>query len=174
MTLRPLLRFARHDDLSALCDLGRRAFVAKFGHLYSAANLARFLDEAHSLPVLAAQLADPGMKIAVIEEDGRLAAYCKVVRESTLPPHTAARAPMELKQLYADPDLLGRGHGARLMDWAMAQARGWGADEIQLSVYAHNPDAQRFYRRYGLRNVADIAFWVGDHCDPEFMFAGPV
>jgi ribosomal protein S18 acetylase RimI-like enzyme len=168
MTLRP----ATPADIPALSDLGHRAFVAKFGHLYSAENLAQFLEDSHSETTVAAQLSDPAMKIAVIEENGKLASFCKIVRHSTLPPHTAAKAPMELKQLYTDPDLIGRGHGARLMDWALAEARGWGADEVQLSVYAHNPEAQRFYQRYGLAKVADITFAVGDHIDPEFLFAG--
>lgn len=169
------LRLATAADAAALADLGRRAFIAKFGSLYSPENLARFLDESHSEQTVLAQLANPEMKIAVIEEeDGVLASFCKIARTSSLPSHTAAKAPMELKQLYTDPDLIGRGAGARLMDWAFAEARSWGADEMQLSVYAHNPDAQRFYRRYGLDKVADIEFWVGDHCDPEFMFAGPL
>lgn len=168
------LRLATPADAPALADLGRRAFIAKFGHLYSPANLNRFLEESHSVFTVSAQLADPKMKIAVIEEDGVLASFCKIVQFSSLPQNTAANAPMELKQLYTDPDLIGRGAGARLMDWAFAEARAWGADEMQLSVYAHNPEAQRFYRRYGLEKVADIEFWVGDHCDPEFMFAGPV
>jgi len=167
MTLRP----ATPADVPALSDLGRRGFIAKFGHLYSAENLARFLAETHSEAVVTAQFANPEMKIAVIEEAGHLASFCKIVRTSTLPPHTSAKSPMELKQLYTDPDLIGRGHGARLMDWALAEARGWQADEMQLSVYAHNPEAQRFYRRYGLEKVADITFAVGDHIDPEFMFA---
>lgn len=168
------LRLATAADTAALADLGQRAFIAKFGHLYSAENLARFLEESHSEGTVAEQLADPSMKIAVVEQDGCLTSFCKIVRTSTLPPKTGAERPMELKQLYTDPDLIGRGHGARLMDWAIAEARTWGADEMQLSVYAHNPEAQRFYRRYGLEKVADIEFWVGDHCDPEFMFAGPL
>ncbi|OYW50463.1 MAG: GNAT family N-acetyltransferase [Novosphingobium sp. 28-62-57] len=169
-----MLRLATPADVPALSDLGRRAFVAKFGHLYSAENLARFLDETHAPATISAQLADPEMQIAVIEQDGKITSFCKIARTSTLPPHTPATAPMELKQLYTDPDLIGRGHGAQLMDWALAQARAWGADEMQLSVYADNPEAQRFYRRYGLEKVADITFAVGDHIDPEFLFAGPV
>ncbi|CAH0495181.1 GNAT family N-acetyltransferase [Novosphingobium sp. CECT 9465] len=165
------LRLAVPADAPAIADLGRRAFVAKFGHLYSAANLARFLDESHGLAKVDKELADAAMMVAVIEQDGRLASFCKIIRASSLPRHTAAQAPMELKQLYTDPDLIGRGAGARLMDWALAQARDWGADEMQLSVYADNPQAQAFYRKFGLEKVADIEFWVGDHCDPEFMFA---
>ncbi|MBB3860131.1 ribosomal protein S18 acetylase RimI-like enzyme [Novosphingobium hassiacum] len=168
------LRLATPLDVSAIGDLGRRAFVAKFGHLYSAANLARFLDDSHAETVVAAQIGRTDMRVAVIEQDGAIASFCKLVRASSLPRHTQALTPAEIKQLYTDPALIGRGHGARLMDWALAQARDWGADEMQLSVYAHNPEAQKFYRRYGLDKVADIEFWVGDHCDPEFMFAGPV
>lgn len=165
------LRLAHLDDAAALADLGRRAFVAKFGHLYSAENLASFLDDTHSLTKVLKELADPEMRIAVIEQDGALASFCKIIRTSTLPTHTAAQSPMELKQLYTDPDLIGRGHGARLMEWALAQAQSSSADEMQLSVYADNPQAQAFYRRFGFEKVADIEFWVGDHCDPEFMFA---
>lgn len=168
------LRLATPADVPALADLGQRAFIAKFGHLYSPENLSRFLKESHSAETVSSQLADPEMRIAVIEEEGRLASFCKIVRKSSLPERTHASSPMELKQLYTDPDLIGRGHGARLMDWALTEARAWGADEMQLSVYAQNPEAQRFYRRYGLEKVADIEFWVGDHCDPEFMFAGPL
>jgi hypothetical protein len=89
---------------------------------------------------------------------------------STLPRHLAAERPFELKQLYTDPDRLGRGLGARLMDWARAEARKVGADVFELSVYADNPDAQRFYARYGLNKIADITFKVGEHIDPEFLF----
>ncbi|MCY1670704.1 GNAT family N-acetyltransferase [Novosphingobium sp. SL115] len=166
------LRLATQQDAAAIADLGRRAFIAKFGHLYSAANLAMFLDDAHSPAKVLKELADPAMKVAVMEDDGRIASFCKIVKSSGLPAHTPALRPMELKQLYTDPDQIGRGHGARLMDWALAEARRWGADEMQLSVYADNPDAQRFYRRYGMDKVADITFTVGDHVDPEFLFAG--
>ncbi len=168
------LRLASPADVTAIADLGRRAFIAKFGHLYSAGNLARFLEDSHAEAVVAKQIAGAEVHVALIEQDGAITSFCKLVQISSLPRHTVAIAPAEIKQLYTDPDMIGRGHGARLMEWALAQAREWGADEMQLSVYAHNPQAQKFYRRYGMDKVADIEFWVGDHCDPEFMFAGPL
>lgn len=168
------LRLATTADIAAIADLGRRSFVARFGYLYSPENLALFLEDSHSEANVAKQVADPGMKLAVIEQGGALASFCKIVRASSLPRHTDAQTPMELKQLYTDPDLIGRGHGARLMDWAIEQARSWGADEVQLSVYADNPQAQKFYHRHGFAKAADIEFWVGNHCDPEFMFVRPL
>ena len=60
--------------------------------------------------------------------------------------------------------------GAALMDWAIAEARGSGADALQLSVFSENFGAQRFYHRYGFGKVADIDFWVGNHRDHEFLY----
>ncbi|WP_226018234.1 GNAT family N-acetyltransferase [Novosphingobium sp. FKTRR1] len=166
-----VLRDATPADAPVIADIGTRGFIARFGHLYSAENLERFLRETHTAQKVAAELADPGLLCAVVEVDGQIVSYAKVLRQSTLPRHTPAQRPFELKQLYTDPDLIGRGAGARLMDWTLAQARAHGADWLELSVYADNPQAQRFYARYGLAKVADIEFWVGDHCDPECLFA---
>jgi ribosomal protein S18 acetylase RimI-like enzyme len=56
------------------------------------------------------------------------------------------------------------------MDWAIAEARAWGADALQLSVFSENFGAQRFYQRYGFEHVADIDFWVGNHRDDEVLY----
>ena len=56
------------------------------------------------------------------------------------------------------------------MDWALAEARRWGADAMQLNVFSENFGAQRFYARYGFAKIADISFWVGNHRDDEFLY----
>ena len=79
-----LLRFATPDDVAALADLGRRAITAKFGHLYKPEDFATFLGEAHSEAKVAKEIADPGMRVAVIEENGALVAFCKLVLEKKI------------------------------------------------------------------------------------------
>jgi GNAT superfamily N-acetyltransferase len=165
------LRLATTHDIDALVDLGRRSFVAKFGDLYAQADLDLFLAQSHVPEKIARELADTDMTVAVIETDGTLAAFCKFAHVSTMPRHSDAQRPAEVKQLYADPDLQGRGLGTRLMTWAIEQARGLGADELQLSAYAGNPDAHRFYARFSMVKIADITFKVGNHIDPEIMMA---
>lgn len=172
-----ILRPATPADAPALAALGRAAFVAKFGHLYSAENLSRFLDESHSPAAVALEIADPGMVVHVAEQDGALVGMCKLKLVSTLKDQAAeqqecpALRPLEIKQLYTAPDRTGMGIGKALMDWAMDFGRNHDADEVQLSVWSENHDAQRFYARYGFTKTADIAFWVGDHRDDEFLFA---
>jgi ribosomal protein S18 acetylase RimI-like enzyme len=172
LTLRP----ATPQDVPALSALGRDSFVNKFGHLYRPEDLAAFLDGTHSQATVAAELAHPERSYRLAEIDGALAGYCKLGIPSTLAahvantPHAAAR-PIEIKQLYTAPGMTGQGIGARLMDWAMDEARAYGADAIQLSVYSGNADAQRFYARYGFAKAADITFPVGEQIDEEFLFA---
>jgi hypothetical protein len=42
------VRLATPADAAVLADLGCRAFVAKFGHLYRPEDLAAFLDGSHT------------------------------------------------------------------------------------------------------------------------------
>ena len=168
------LRNAAADDAAELAALGARSFVEKFGHMYAAQDLATFLVKAHSEAPVAAEIADPGMRIRLAERGGIVVGFCKLVMACGWPEHARGTRVIELKQLYTDPAMTGLGIGAALTDWALAEARAFGADEMQLSVWSGNDGAQRFYARYGFAHVADIEFWVGEQCDAEFLFARPV
>jgi GNAT superfamily N-acetyltransferase len=166
------LRPATPADAETLAELARAAFVAAFGHLYRPEDLARFLAEERTPDRYRAHLADAATSIALADLDGRLAAYCLIVRGKRFEEQPAPRPmrPVFLSQLYTDPATTGRGLGAALLEWAIAEARAWGADALQLSVFSENFGAQRFYQRYGFGKVADIDFWVGDHRDHEFLY----
>lgn len=166
-----MLRPATIADIPALSELGRDSFVAKFGSIYRPEDLAAFLQETHSPGAVAAELAHPERRYCLAELDGALAGYCKLAIPSTLAEHDDAARPIEIKQLYTAPQLTGRGLGAALMDWALAEARAWRADAVQLSVWSGNPEAQRFYARYGFAKAGDITFRVGEQIDEEFLFA---
>jgi ribosomal protein S18 acetylase RimI-like enzyme len=165
------IRIARPADAASLAKLGADSFVAKFGHLYRAEDLAGFLEGSHSEAKVAKEIADPRLRVALVEDGGELLGFCKLVMDCGWPDHARGDHVIELKQLYTAPGATGQGIGACLMDWALAEAAGYGADEIQLSVYADNPGAQKFYARYGFEKVADIHFMVGEQRDEEFLFA---
>lgn len=165
------LRPATPADAAALADLGTRSFIEKFGHLYTPADLATFLEQSHSKAKVAKEIADPLMRVMLAERDGILLGFCKLVMECGWPEHARGSRAIELKQLYTEPAVTGQGIGARLMDWALDEARAFGADEVQLSVYSDNPGAQKFYTRYGFDKTADIHFMVGEQRDEEFLFA---
>lgn len=165
------LRGATSADIPAISRLAIDGFVVKFGHLYSEENLNSFLTDSLSEAAVASDHANPALIYQLAELDGQLAGFAKISTKCGFPDHARGQRAMELKQLYTDPALTGQGIGARLMDWAMAELAARGADEIQLSVYAENFGAHRFYERYGFAKRADITFRVGDHIDPEFLYA---
>ena len=167
-----ILRDALPEDANAVAALGREAFCAAFAHLYQAEDLDGFLAASHSPAKAAAEIADPAMRVKLaVDEGGALLGFCKLVMACGWPDHARADRVIELKQLYTDPSVTGRGIGAALMDWALAQAAVEQAGEVQLSVYAENHGAQRFYSRYGFEKIADIHFMVGQQRDEEFLFA---
>ena len=166
-----ILRPALPADAAALAALGRDSFVAKFGTMYRPEDLATFLAQTHSDEVVAREIANPQARYRLAERDGALAGYCKLGLACGWPEYARGRHAIELKQLYTAPGATGGGIGAALMEWALGEARELGADEVQLSVFSGNTDAQRFYHRHGFAHVADTHFWVGEQRDDEFLFA---
>ncbi|MEO6153922.1 MAG: GNAT family N-acetyltransferase [Croceibacterium sp.] len=166
------LRPATQADAAALAKLATEAFVAAFGPLYRPEDLAAFLAEYRTSDRYRDRLRDPATLIHLVEDGARLAGYCVIVRGHGNDDRPLPRPvrPVFLSQLYTDPAMTGHGYGAALLEWAIAEARGWGADAIQLSVFSENFGAQRFYQRYGFSKVANIEFWVGNHRDAEFLY----
>lgn len=165
------LRTAALTDAPALADLGVRSFAEKFGHLYRPEDLAAYLGEYHSRARVEQEIADPRMRVMLAVEGEMLLGFCKLVMDCGWPEHARGRKVIELKQLYTDPGATGQGIGARLMGWALDEARSFGADEVQLSVWSGNLGAQKFYARHGFGKVADIHFMVGRQRDEECLFA---
>lgn len=168
LTLRP----ATPADVPELAKLASDAFAAAFGHLYKPEDLATFLAEYRTPDKFRQHLADPPTLVQVADEAGSLAGYCLIVRGHKFDEQNEPRPerPVFLSQLYCAPAMTGRGLGAALLEWAISEARAWGADALQLSVFSENFGAQRFYQRYGFGKVADIDFWVGNHRDDEFLY----
>ena len=166
------LRPATAADAPALAEFGRESFTAAFGHLYRPEDLAAFLAEYRTPEKFREYLADPPTLIQLAEDDGLLVAYCVIVRGRPFEqrPEPRPKRPVFLSQLYCATDMTGKGLGAALIEWAIAEARAWKADALQLSVFSENFAAQRFYARYGFAKVADIDFWVGNHRDAEFLY----
>lgn len=166
----PILRPASLDDTAALAELGRSSFCAAFEYLYKPEDLAAFLEQVYSERAVAEEIADPAITHRLAEEDGALTGFVKMRSPSWYREDSDAANPIALGQLYTDPACTGQGIGAALMEWAIGHARHRGHDAIQLSVWAENYGAQRFYQRYGFAKIKDIEFWVGEQCDEEFLY----
>ncbi len=155
-------------DAATLSALGTATFVETFGHLYSAANLEKFLEN-HSVASWAAELADPDYAVRLAFAGERAIGYTKFG-----PPHLpfdpeSGRVAGELRQLYVLAGFHGSGIAVALTEWLFAEARSRGVQDLYLSVFTENPRAQAFYRRYGFFEVGRYAFMVGDHADEDLV-----
>ncbi len=157
-------------EAGQVAKLARDTFVETFGHLYSAENLALFIEQVYQPDFIASELHNPKVCYLIAETDGEMVGFCKVGFGVTLNYDPGDRQVVELKQLYLHQAAQGTGIGQSLMDWAIAEAKAADADEMLLSVYSDNPRAQRFYVRNGFTKIADTFFMVGNHRDAEFLF----
>ena len=152
------------DDAAALADLHRRSFVETFGHLYSAEDLAAFLLQLNE-EGFRGELLDGEHQVRFAEADGAPVAFVKL-GPVTLPVEPV-RPALEFRQLYVLKEWQGSGIAPALADWALAQARARGAEELYLSVWTDNRRAKAFYRRYGFAYVGPYKFMVGGQADED-------
>jgi ribosomal protein S18 acetylase RimI-like enzyme len=151
-------------DAPALADLHRRSFIETFGHLYRPEDLDAFLLRLNE-EGFRGELLDGEHQVRFAAEDGEPVAFVKL-GPITLPVEPA-RPALEFRQLYVLKAWQGSGIAAVLADWALAQARARGAEELYLSVWAENHRAKAFYRRYGFAYVGPYKFMVGEQADED-------
>lgn len=159
-------RDATPEDAKILAELGRATFTETFGHLYSAENLAAFL-ETHSPERWRGELSDPAYAVRLAEEEGQAAAYAKLGPPSL--PFETKRPAIELRQFYVLKPWHGAGIAREMMAWTIAAAKARKAEELYLSVFTDNYRARRFYDRYGFEQVGIYHFMVGSHADEDLV-----
>jgi len=157
-------RDAGVEDSALVAGLFERAFVETFGHLYRPEDLQAFLDRL-SPEGFRGELGDEAYRFRLAFDGGTAAGFCKL-GPLTLPV-SPERPALELRQLYLLKAYYGSGIAAMLMDWALAEARRRGTEELYLTVYKDNLRAKAFYRRYGFAYVKPYAFMVGEQADED-------
>lgn len=173
MTRIPAIRRAATADVAALAAFKRlcfrETFLDDFAIPYPPDDIARFEAESYSKDAVAMEIADPTHATWVAEDaGGALIAYahagpCKL-------PHGDVQAgDMELYQLYLHDGAKGAGLGRALMERALGWMESRSPDRQWLGVWSGNERAQRFYARFGFRQVGSYEFAVGDHRDHEFI-----
>jgi diamine N-acetyltransferase len=177
------IRPATLDDRAVLAELARRTFLAAFASDNDTDDLEQYVDEAFSETRIAEQLADPDATFLLIEEvptggrSGPGAAASPVgyvhVRPGTTPAVEGAD-PVELVRIYVEHHLTGAGFGSRLMQAAIDEARRRGHDTMWLGVWEYNLAAQRFYARWGFREVGEVRFVLGSDVQADRLMSRPL
>lgn len=159
-----VLRAATHADARALADLARRSFAATYAATHDAGRIRNHCDTVLSDAAVSEWFDAAPARILLAERDGVLLGYAQwQLGEAPI----AARHPIELKRLYADPDSIGAGIGRRLFDAVRADALAQAADLLWLCVYAGNDRARRFYARQGLIEIGRVPYRFVDQVEDD-------
>ena len=154
------------EDAAMIAGLFARIFVETFGHMYSREDLDSFL--AGITPkAFAAEIRNPEFALRVAEAGDEPIGFAKLGPPSLpveTPPHT-----LELWQIYVLKPWQGQGVAQQLYDWAEAEARSRGGENLQLTVYVDNHRAKRFYERRGFVAVGRYDFMVGKQADEDII-----
>jgi len=153
-------------DAAALTATATESFLETFAHLYVQADIDSFVATTFGPAGLPAQIGDPRYDIRIHRDAGRITGFAKL-GPLDLPVADPPEGSVELKQLYVLKPWQGVGVAAALMDWAMAEARARDAPAVYLSVYSDNIRAQRFYTRYGFREIGRNPYRVGNQIDDD-------
>jgi diamine N-acetyltransferase len=161
-------RVAEPAEMEALAAFAQTQFAANFAHLYEAAEMQRFLEDAYHPDLLRREMSEGKAVFALCETSGHYLGYikygfCKLPITPANPPQT------EIHQLYIDAGMQGYGIGKKLMQMALADMEPR-SGEICLGVWSQNFRAQRFYESFGFAKVGEYDFIVGKHADREFIY----
>jgi ribosomal protein S18 acetylase RimI-like enzyme len=159
-------RTAGKADAAAIDHVFRTSFCDTFAHLYRPENLEAFLSK-FTLDAWTEELGDERYQFRVAEADGEIVGFVKL-GPPELPVQTAGPA-IELRQLYILHEYRGLGAAQALMDWALAEAKARGGQELYLTVYTENWRARRFYEKYGFVEVGPYKFMVGEQADEDII-----
>ena len=164
------IRQADPDDAEMLADLSYKTFWDAFhDHPKNAPeDLADYMRKAFSLEQIRRELAEENSIFLVAEIGGDPAGYAKLMlgsREDGI----NADMPIELNRLYSKQEFLGKGVGARLMDECFRIAKENDCDVMWLGVWEYNPRAQKFYEKYGFREVGRHVFQLGSDAQIDLL-----
>lgn len=163
------LRRATLADAPLLSEIGSDTFVRAFGHLYPPEDLTAFLEGTHGVASWERKLRNPDAAAWIaLDAAGKpigyaSAGHCKLPVEN-LDPRAG-----ELYQLYLLPEAQSMKLGPRLIERAFEWLGARGYAPLYIGVWSQNTGAQRFYARYGFKQVGEYEFPVGTRRDHEFI-----
>ena len=154
-------------DAHMIAAVGGQVFAASFGHSVQAEDLTAYLKAEYTTEAFEKELRDPKTStwIARDARDGKtllgFTQLCRQVADPCLKDTEDVASLAQLHRHYVDTNVHGSGTGSRLITRAIDTARAEGFRKIWLTVWEHNPRAERLYARFGFVRVAKTSFFVG-------------
>lgn len=164
------IRQSTPKDAEMLAELSYQTFWDAFHeHPENAPeDMADYMEKAFNVETIRAELGDKNSVFLIAEIENEPAGYAKI-SFGAIEDGITAEKPVELNRLYSHQKFLGKGVGARLMEECFRLAKENGCDVMWLGVWEFNPRAQRFYEKYGFRQVGKHVFQLGSDAQTDLL-----
>ena len=167
------IRRATAADAAALSLLGSATMLETYTRMLPGADILAHCALNHSAAKYAGWLGDAACAVWIAEAAlGAPVGYVVLVPAS-VPVEAPSPQDLEVLRIYVLAPYHKAGLGHALMNVAVAEARGRGAERVVLGVHNDNARALAFYRRQGFEVIAARKFVVGGTicCDSVLALA---
>ena len=155
------IRKADEGDVVLLSVLASTTFYEAYFEQDESHNLAAYIYRSFEPEHLRTEFDDPSSTFFIAEVNGRAVGYARLIAGSTAESVTGD-AIIELKRFYVLERLWKAGVGRQLLEHCLRYSRQNGFDTLWLGVWEENIRAQRFYSKFGFRQVGTLLFPYGD------------
>ena len=158
------IRYGNTNDAKMLSELGAKTFYDTFAKDNTPENMAAYLKKSFSPEIQHAELSNPNNIFLIAEYESHAVGYAQLILDSKEEILIGSK-PLEIRQIYALQEYIGKGVGRALMQAVIEEAKQRGCDCVWLGVWEKNPRAIEFYKKWGFKEVGSHIFTVGN--DPQ-------
>ena len=149
-------------DAPTLAVIGSATLLDAYAGFLPGEALLAHCAKLHVANVYSAELARTKSRAWLAEvEPGAAPIGYALLTSPEFPPELVEAGDLELRRIYVLSRFHGGGAGKRLMETAIASARGLGAKHLLLGLHADNHRAMAFYRKHGFTQVGNRRFKLG-------------
>jgi ribosomal protein S18 acetylase RimI-like enzyme len=154
------------EDAELLAPLAVKIFNDTFAGnpLNKPDDMQAYITEFLSVGVFSKDLADENSIFFIAETEKKIIGYAKLIEYST-ENCVSDENPIELNKLYITHEFHGKGIAQALMEKCFAEAKSKNYQTMWLGVWEFNFRAQKFYQKFGFRQVGNHIFQLGS--DPQ-------
>jgi len=148
------------DAIPEIQDLARRIWPDTFGTILTEDQIEYMLDMMYGTDSLRKQMSRSRLQFFLYQIGGVSIGFMSL---------EGVGAAVRVHKLYLLPDMQGKGHGKRMLDYAQTWAREQGASYLLLNVNKYNRGAIAFYEKVGfhISKEEDIdigsGYWMNDY-----------
>ncbi len=154
------VRAATAADVAELSRVGMQSFNDAYRGTANDNDIDAHLDEYFSEAAIRREMTLPSVRYLMAKLGPSTAGLVKL-RNEHVPPSLSVDSAVEVQQLYVASEHQRSGIGGRLMDAAIADARGQRVNGLWLSAWTHADWAVSFYRGYGFEVICEVPFRLG-------------